>query len=85
MPPPKAVKRLEKIRAKGAEVEYPSAPWFTDHKEQIEQESVERQRRINEAPNADLLPEFPANRSEGVGAGRQRTHRKPLFKTFRYA
>jgi hypothetical protein len=35
MPAPKVVKRLEKIREKGIEVEYPSAPWFTDNEEQI--------------------------------------------------
>ena len=42
MPPPKMVKKLEKIRAKGVEVEYPPAPWFTDHKEELEQEAIER-------------------------------------------
>jgi hypothetical protein len=39
---------------------------------------------MDEAPNAHLLPEFPANRSEGVGAGKARSQRKPLYKTFKY-
>jgi hypothetical protein len=33
MPPPKEVKKLEKLRLKGLNVEYPRTPWFTDNKE----------------------------------------------------
>ena len=33
MPSPKRVKKLEKLRDKGIEVEYPDAPWFTYNKE----------------------------------------------------
>ena len=63
MPPPKKVKKLEKLREKGLEVEYSNAPWFTDNVEAIKKEEVERQRRIDEAQHADLLPQFPADRS----------------------
>jgi len=31
MPPNKQIKKLEKLKAKGFEVNYPSAPWFTDN------------------------------------------------------
>ena len=33
MPPNKKIKKLEKLKAKGLEVTYPSAPWFTDNYE----------------------------------------------------
>lgn len=33
MPPPKKVKRLERLREKGMAVSYPAAPWFTDNVE----------------------------------------------------
>jgi len=36
MPPPKKVKKLEKLRAKGLKVEYPDAPWFTNNLESLE-------------------------------------------------
>ena len=49
MPPPKKLKKLEKIRAKGVDVEYPPAPWFTNNEEALEQEAAERQRRMDEA------------------------------------
>ena len=35
MPPPKKVKKLEAIRRKGLDVEYPRAPWYTDNVEKI--------------------------------------------------
>ena len=68
MPPPKMVKRLEKMRSRGIEVEYPPAPWFTDNKESLEKEAAERQKRMDEAPNAHHLPEYPAQRTPGIGA-----------------
>jgi len=49
MPSPKKVKKLEKIRAKGIDVSYPAAPWFTNNEEALEQEAAERQRRMDEA------------------------------------
>jgi len=79
MPPPKMVKRLERIRAKGVEVEYPPAPWFTDNKEALDEEATERQRRMDEAPFAHLLPNFPAKRTPGMSTGKPRAQKKPLF------
>jgi hypothetical protein len=35
MPPNKSVKKLERIRKKGVEVSYPSAPWYTDNVDAI--------------------------------------------------
>jgi|TARA_B110000285_G_scaffold234490_1_gene311650 hypothetical protein len=84
MPSPKRVKKLEKIRAKGIEVEYPPAPWFTDNQEALEHEEAERQRRINEAQYAELLPEYPVDRSPR-SEQRVRIQRKQLFKTAKYA
>ena len=49
MPSPKKVKKLEKIREKGMDVEYPNAPWFTENREAIEKENLARIKRIAEA------------------------------------
>ena len=38
MPPPKVIKKLEKLREKGLNVNYPRAPWFTDNVETIKKE-----------------------------------------------
>jgi len=35
MPPNKQIKKLERLKAKGIEVSYPDAPWFTDNFEAI--------------------------------------------------
>lgn len=56
MPPPKQVKKLEKIREKGIDVDYPRAPWFTDNMEQLKKEAEEREKRMNESQYAELLP-----------------------------
>lgn len=84
MPSPKRLKRLEHLREKGIEVTYPAAPWHTYHKEQLEEEQANRLKRIAQAEHAGLLPELPADRSEGVGLDRPRIQRKQLFKTFKY-
>ena len=49
MPKPKDVKKLEKMKRKGLEVEYPRAPWFTDNVEKLKQEKMERIKRMAEA------------------------------------
>ena len=36
MPPNKQIKKLERLRTKGLEVNYPDAPWFTENKEAIQ-------------------------------------------------
>lgn len=84
MPSPKRLKRLELLREKGIEVSYPAAPWHTDHQEQLEAERLARLKRIAQAEHADLLPELPADRSEGVGLDRPRIQRKQLYQTFKY-
>ena len=84
MPSPKKLKKLEKLKEKGIDVSYPDAPWFTYHKDDLEKEKLDRQKRIAEAEHADLLPELPADRSEGVGHETPRVQRKHLFKTHKY-
>jgi hypothetical protein len=46
MPPQKRVIKLEKLKDKGLEVEYPRAPWYTDNKEAILAEEEERVKRM---------------------------------------
>lgn len=46
MPPPKKVSKLEKLRAKGLDVEYPDAPWFTDNQDSLAEERVEREKKF---------------------------------------
>lgn len=55
MPPPKKVKKLERLRSKGLDVSYPRAPWYTDNVEALKQEMEDREKRIAEAENAHLL------------------------------
>ena len=42
MPPPKKVKKLEHLRNKGLEVEYPDAPWYTNNVEKIKRDAEEK-------------------------------------------
>jgi hypothetical protein len=49
MPPPKKIKKLERLREKGIEVEYPRAPWYTDNVEKILAEEKDKEKRINES------------------------------------
>ena len=35
MPPNKQIKKLERLRSKGLDVNYPDAPWYTDNQEAI--------------------------------------------------
>ncbi len=48
MPHNKAIKKLEKLKKKGLEVSYPSAPWFNDNYESIMEEKEEKKRRMRE-------------------------------------
>lgn len=84
MPSPKVVKNLEKVKAKGIEITYPDAPWFTSNQEELKKEKEERERRIATAQHADLLPQMPADRSEGVGLEIPRVQRKQLWKNTKY-
>ena len=84
MPSPKRVKKLERLRAKGLDVSYPDAPWFTYHREQLAAEAEATKQRIATAAHADLLPKYPADRSEGASADRPRIERKQLFTVHKY-
>lgn len=84
MPSPKRVKKLEKLRAKGLEVSYPDAPWFTYQREQLEAEAEAAKKRIATAAYADLLPEYPADRSEGASADKPRVQREQLISVHKY-
>lgn len=63
MPPPNQVKKLERLREKGIEVEYPRAPWYNDNLDKIRADAKEKERRMRENPNAKFLPHYPADRS----------------------
>lgn len=84
MPPPKRVKKLEMLRAKGIKVDYPTAPWFTNNVERHEKDAADRATKQANAQHADLLPKFPADRSEGISADIPRVERKGLFKKYKY-
>ena len=84
MPPNKQIKKLERMKRKGLEVSYPSAPWFTDNKEAILAERAEKQRRIKEAANAHLLPNYPAPRVYGISADKPRVDKEDLPWKFKF-
>jgi large subunit ribosomal protein L15 len=84
MPPQKRVIKLEKLKEKGLTVDYPRAPWYTDNKESILAEEAERVKRMKEGQFAELLPELPADRSEGCGKNRPRVERQDLPRAYKY-
>jgi len=81
MPPPKKIKKLEILRRKGLEVEYPSAPWYTDNIEKIKQEFADKEDRIKNGENAQFLEHLPAKRLPTPD--RVRVERKRLFVPFK--
>lgn len=84
MPSPKMVSKLEKLRDKGLNVEYPRAPWYTDNKDAILAEAAETERRIKDAQFAHLLEKIPADRSEGGSKDKPRIEKKQLTKFYKY-
>jgi len=84
MPPQKRVIKLEKLKEKGLEVEYPRAPWYTDNKDAILAEEQEREKRMKEAQHADILPVLPADKSEGSGKNRPRKERQDLPRIYKF-
>lgn len=84
MPPPKMIKKLERQRSKGLIVEYPAAPWYTDNKQAVDNEPVEKAKRLANAQYAELLPKYPADRSEGVGKDRVWKEREALYSVSKY-
>lgn len=49
MPHAKAIRKLEKLKRKGLDVNYPDAPWITDNYDKVMGEHAEKQRRMAEA------------------------------------
>ena len=78
MPPNKQIKKLEKLKSKGLEVFYPSAPWFTDNFEQIMAERAEKKRRMREGANNEMLPVYPAPRIPYMSENKPREQRDIL-------
>ena len=78
MPPPKKVKKLEHLKRKGIEVDYPVAPWYTYNVEKIKADAEEKARRISEGQGSDLLPFFPASREATPGKVRKEKPIKPV-------
>jgi len=62
MPPPKKVKKMESLKRKGLEVDYPDAPWYTDNVEKIAQDYLDRKERIKTGQNSQYLEHLPAKR-----------------------
>ena len=81
MPPPKKVKKLEALKRKGLDVEYPSAPWFTDNVDKIQKDYLDRKERIKTGQNSEFLEHLPAERLPTPD--RVRTEKEPIWKEFR--
>ena len=80
MPPPKKVKKMEKLRNKGFQVEYPEAPWYTQNVDKINQELAERKTRIATGENSQFLEHLPASRDPTPN--RVRYEKKAIFVKF---
>ncbi len=84
MPPPKKVLKMEKMKEKGLEVEYPRAPWYNDNVDELLKEVHDREKRISEGEFADLYPQHPADRSEGCGKDLPRVQREALPRVYKF-
>lgn len=84
MPPNKQIKKLEKLKTKGFEVNYPSAPWFTDNYDSIMEERAEKKRRIREGFNHEMLPVYPAPRIPHMSLEKPKIQREDLPIKFRF-
>jgi hypothetical protein len=76
MPPPKKVKKLEYLKTKGLDVEYPDAPWYTNNVEKIKRDAEEKSKRLAEGEGSNLVPFYPATRQPTPD--RVRTEKKEL-------
>jgi hypothetical protein len=83
MPPPKAVKKLEKMKRKGLDVDYPRAPWFTDNEEALKKEKMEKNQRIRDGQHAAFLKKFPASRTAGQSLDKVRVEKTDLPSKFK--
>ena len=82
MPTPKKVKKLERIRSKGIEVDYPRTPWYTDNVEGVTKELEDRKKKMAEAENAHLLERYPAKRQ--FRSGKPRIEKDELQWNFKF-
>ena len=80
MPPAKKVKKMEALKRKGLDVEYPRAPWFTDHVEKHQKDWEDRKERIKTGQNSEFLEHLPSKREPTPD--RIRHEKKDLFKKF---
>lgn len=84
MPPPKTVLKLENIREKGIEVEYPTAPWyqkFRDDKLAAAEAFAKKKKTKGEL----LVPKIPADRHQGSGLDKPRMENKTIVKTIKFS
>jgi large subunit ribosomal protein L15 len=84
MPNPKSVKKMEKLREKGLDVDYPRAPWYTDNVEELKKEEEAARKRMAEAHNAEYLENLPADRSPGVSLNKAKVQRPLFVRTIKY-
>ena len=82
MPPPKKIKKLEYLKTKGLDVDYPAAPWFTHNQEKITRDAEEKANRIANATGSDLLPGYPAARDPTPD--KVRTEKPLIYKHQRF-
>ena len=82
MPTPKKIMKLERLREKGIEVDYPRAPWYSDNVDKLKAEAEEKERRIRENPNAKFLEKLPADRSPNPD--HVRVEKSPLHIPFKF-
>lgn len=64
MPPPYTVLKLEGMRDKGMEVEYPEAPWYEEYKAEKEAEAEAAAARA-QTEGEKLVPKIPMPREPG--------------------
>lgn len=84
MPPPKEVLKMEKLREKGFEVEYPRAPWYTDNIEKIKKEAEELEKKRASEKNAEFLEKIPASREEGNSAKKPKIQRQQIVRKYKF-
>lgn len=83
MPPPKKVLKLEALKEKGLEVDYPTAPWFEEYKQQkIAEAEAAAKRKLTDGEK--LIPKIPMDRHEGVGLHNPRVEPVQIPKTISY-